>query len=88
VIRPGGGPGTRSPTRRRRGRWPRHGRRRRYRLTDRDRTAFLYRHADVACGYLCLSSRLVTGHRSLSAGYRLTTAAERVIRPCIVVVWV
>jgi GNAT superfamily N-acetyltransferase len=55
---------------------------------DRGRTAFLYRHADLACGYLCLVSRLVTGHRSLSAGYRLATDAERVVRPCIMVVWV
>ena len=54
----------------------------------RDRTAFLYRHTDLACGYLCLASRLVTGHRSPSAGYRLTTDEERVVRPCIMVVWV
>ncbi len=55
---------------------------------ERDRTAFLYRHADLVCGYLCLASRLVTGHRSSSAGYRLATDAERVIKPCIMVVWV
>jgi GNAT superfamily N-acetyltransferase len=47
-----------------------------------------YSHADLVCGYLCLASRLVTGHRSPSAGYRLATDAERVIRPCIMVVWV
>lgn len=54
----------------------------------RDRTAFLYRHTDLACGYLCLASQLVTGRRSPSAGYRLTTDEERVVRPCIMVVWV
>jgi GNAT superfamily N-acetyltransferase len=52
------------------------------------RTAFLYRHADRACGYLCLASRLVTGYRSPSEGYRSATHAERIIRPCIMVVWV
>ena len=56
--------------------------------TDHDRTAFLYRHTDLACGYLCLASRLITGHRSHSAGYRLTTDEERAVRPCIMVVWV
>jgi GNAT superfamily N-acetyltransferase len=55
---------------------------------DRDRTAFLYRYADLACGYLCLASRLVTGHRSPTEGYRPTTEAERVVRPCIMIVWV
>jgi len=30
---------------------------------ERDRTAFLYRHGDLACGYLCLASRLATGRR-------------------------
>jgi ribosomal protein S18 acetylase RimI-like enzyme len=53
-----------------------------------DRTAFLYRHEDRVCGYLCLASRLITGYRSPSAGYRHATDAERVIRPCIMVVWV
>jgi hypothetical protein len=53
-----------------------------------DRTAFLYRHTDRACGYLCLAGRLVTGYRSPSAGYRHATDAERVIRPCVMVVWV
>lgn len=55
---------------------------------EHDRTAFLYRHADRACGYLCLASRLVTGYRSPSEGYRSATHAERIIRPCIMVVWV
>jgi GNAT superfamily N-acetyltransferase len=55
---------------------------------EQDRTAFLYRHADRVCGYLCLASRLVTGYRSPSAGYRHATDSERVIRPCIMVVWV
>jgi len=55
---------------------------------EHDRTAFLYRHADRVCGYLCLASRLITGYRSPSAGYRDATDAERVIRPCIMVVWV
>ena len=56
--------------------------------TEHDKTAFLYRHADRACGYLCLTSGLVTGYRSLSVGYRHATDAERIIRPCILVVWV
>ena len=55
---------------------------------EHDRTAFLYRHADRVCGYLCLASRLITGYRSPSTGYRPATDAERVIRPCIMVVWV
>jgi GNAT superfamily N-acetyltransferase len=55
---------------------------------DHGRTAFLYRHADLVCGYLCLASRLATGHRSPSAGYRPSTGAERVVRPCVMVVWV
>lgn len=42
----------------------------------------------MVCGYLCLASQFVTGHRSPSAGYRLATDAERVIRPCTMVVWV
>lgn len=50
--------------------------------------SFLYRHSDGVCGYLCLASRLVTGYRSPSAGYRHATDAERVIKPCIMVVWV
>ena len=53
-----------------------------------DRTAFLYRRADRVCGYLCLTSKIVTGYREPSAGYRHATDAERVIRPCIMIVWV
>lgn len=56
--------------------------------TEDDRTAFLYRHADRACGYLCLADRLVTGYRSPTAGYRPAADAERVIRPCVMIVWV
>jgi hypothetical protein len=55
---------------------------------EHGRTAFLYRHADRVSGYLCLASRLVTGYRSPSAGYRHATDAERVISPCVMVVWV
>jgi hypothetical protein len=55
---------------------------------DDYKTALLYRHASEICGYLCLASRLVTGHRSLSEGYRQATDAERVVRPCVMVVWV
>jgi GNAT superfamily N-acetyltransferase len=55
---------------------------------EHDRTAFLYRHADQASGYVCLASRLVTGYRSPSAGYRRATDAERIVKPCIMVVWV
>lgn len=55
---------------------------------EHDRTAFLYRHADRVCGYLCLASRLITRYRSPSAGYRGATDEERVIKPCIMVVWV
>jgi hypothetical protein len=55
---------------------------------DSSRAAFLYRHAGQVRGYLCLAARTVTGHRELSAGYRQAAAAERVTRPCILVVWV
>jgi hypothetical protein len=55
---------------------------------ERDRTAFLYRHADGVCGYLCLASRLTTGYRSPSAGYGDALEAERISRPCIMVIWV
>jgi hypothetical protein len=55
---------------------------------ERDTTAFLYRHSDGVCGYLCLASMPVTGYRSPSAGYRHATDAERIIRPCIMIVWV
>ena len=56
--------------------------------TEGERTAFLYRHADRVGGYLCLTSKIVTGYRELSAGYRHATDAERVMRPCIMIVWV
>ena len=55
---------------------------------EHDRTALLYRHADWVCGYLCLAPRLITGYRSPSMGYRSATDAERVITPCVMVVWV
>jgi GNAT superfamily N-acetyltransferase len=55
---------------------------------EHHRAAFLYRHADRVCGYLCLANGLITGYRSPSAGYRHATHAERVISPCIMVVWV
>jgi len=57
-------------------------------ITEPGRTAFLYRHADGVCGYLCLASQLVTGYRSFSAGYRRARDTERVNRPCILVAWV
>jgi GNAT superfamily N-acetyltransferase len=56
--------------------------------TQNDRTAFLYRHADRACGYLCLANRAITGYRLPSGGFRLATEAECVIGPCVMVVWV
>ena len=56
--------------------------------TQPDRTAFLYRHADRACGYLCLANRVITGYRLPSARFRHATEAERVIGPCVMVVWV
>jgi GNAT superfamily N-acetyltransferase len=52
------------------------------------RAALLYRHADRVAGYLCLAGKIVTGYRDLSAGYRSAADAERVIRPCVMVVWV
>lgn len=55
---------------------------------EHDRTAFLYRQGDQVCGYLCLASKIVTGYRDPAAGYRQATDAERVIRPCVMVVWV
>ena len=63
------------------------------RSSDRDgaehgRTAFLYSHANQVCGYLCLANKLTTGYRSSSAGYRHTTDAERVTRPCVTIAWV
>ena len=56
--------------------------------TEPGRTAFLYRHADAVCGYLCLANQLVTGYRTFSAGYRRARDMERVSRPCIMVAWV
>jgi GNAT superfamily N-acetyltransferase len=53
-----------------------------------DRATFLYRHAGSVAGYLCLASRIVTGYRDPSAGFRRATDTERVIRPCVMVVWV
>jgi hypothetical protein len=40
------------------------------------------------CGYLALADKLVTGYREPSARYRKAVAAERVARPCVLVVWV
>jgi GNAT superfamily N-acetyltransferase len=53
-----------------------------------DGAAFLYRHADWVAGYLCLANEIVTGYRDPSVGYRHATGPERVIRPCVMVVWV
>jgi GNAT superfamily N-acetyltransferase len=50
--------------------------------------AFLYRHADRVAGYLRLASKIVTGYRDLPAGYRPAADAERVIRPCVMIIWV
>jgi ribosomal protein S18 acetylase RimI-like enzyme len=52
------------------------------------RRAFLYRRAAHVCGYLCLVDKVVTGYREASACYREAVAAERVTRPCVLVVWV
>jgi GNAT superfamily N-acetyltransferase len=52
------------------------------------RTAFLYRHTDRVCGYLCLARKEITGHRLPSGGFRRATETERVIGPCVMVVWV
>lgn len=52
------------------------------------RAAFLYRHMDRVAGYLCLASKVVTGYRDPSSGYRPVTDTERVIRPCVMVIWV
>ena len=52
------------------------------------RKAFLYRRAAYVCGYLCLVDKVVTGYREASARYREAVAAERVTRPCVLVVWV
>ena len=40
------------------------------------------------CGYLALADKLVTAYREPSARYRKAVAAERVSRPCVLVVWV
>lgn len=55
---------------------------------DLARKAFLYRQADCVCGYLVLADKTVTGYREVSARYRATDAAERVTKPCVMVVWV
>ena len=52
------------------------------------RAAFLYRHMDRVAGYLCLASKIVTGYRDPLSGYRHATDPERVVRPCVMVVWV
>jgi hypothetical protein len=52
------------------------------------RAAFLYRHADRVAGYRCLASKIVTGYRDPSSGFRPATDTERVIRPCVMVMWV
>jgi GNAT superfamily N-acetyltransferase len=55
---------------------------------DDDLTAFLYRHEDRVGGYLCLASRLITGFRSPTTGYRPTLDTARIIWPSILIVWV
>ena len=55
---------------------------------ERDRTAFLYRQADLVRGYLCVASKIVTGYRDPLTGYRTAADGERVSRPCVLVVWV
>jgi ribosomal protein S18 acetylase RimI-like enzyme len=52
------------------------------------RKAFLYRLADQVCGCLVLADKTVTGYREASARYREAAAAERIIRPCVLTVWV
>jgi GNAT superfamily N-acetyltransferase len=52
------------------------------------RKAFLYRWAGQVCGCLVLADKAVTGYREASARYREAAAAERVIRPCVLTVWV
>lgn len=52
------------------------------------RAALLYRHADRVAGYLCLASKIVTGYRDPSSGFRHAIDTERVIRPCVTVIWV
>ena len=53
-----------------------------------DRAAFLYRNAGRVVGYLCLERKIVTGYRDARAEYRQVTEVERLIRPCVMVVWV
>jgi hypothetical protein len=52
------------------------------------RKAFLYRVADQVYGCPVLADKAVTGYREASARYREAAAAERVIRPCVLTVWV
>lgn len=52
------------------------------------RKAFLYRQAGRVCGYLVLANKTVAGYREPSARYREADAAERITRPCVLVVWV
>jgi hypothetical protein len=52
------------------------------------RKAFLFGQAGHVCGYLALADKTVTGYREPSAHYREAEAVERVIRPCVMVVWV
>jgi GNAT superfamily N-acetyltransferase len=57
---------------------------------DPGRKAFLYGHAGHAHarGCLVLADKTVTGYRDASAQYREAAAAERVTRPCVLVVCV
>jgi GNAT superfamily N-acetyltransferase len=53
-----------------------------------ERKAFLYRQADGVGGYLCLADKIIRGYREDSARYREGVVAERVTKPCVLVVWV
>jgi GNAT superfamily N-acetyltransferase len=55
---------------------------------EQGRAAFLYRKADRVHGYLCLASKIVTGYRDPLRGYRQAAGTERVIRSCVIVIWV
>jgi hypothetical protein len=55
---------------------------------DLGRNAYLYRQAGRVCGCLVLAGKTVTGYREASARYREADTADRVIRPCALVVWV
>jgi GNAT superfamily N-acetyltransferase len=55
---------------------------------DPGRKAFLCRQGGRVSGYLALADKTVTGYRDASARYRKADAAERVTRPCVLVVWV